>query len=68
MSLSENIKMRRINAGLSQTELAKRVGVHPSMIGQIERGTKGISLALAAELAKVFSCKLDDLVDQGQHE
>lgn len=61
MSISENIKARRINAGLSQTALAKRVGVNPSMITQIERGTKAVSFALAVDIAAVFQCTLDDL-------
>ena len=68
MSISENIKTRRIGAGLSQTELANRVGVNRSMIAQIERGTKGVSLALAAEFANIFRCNVDDLVDRGQHK
>lgn len=68
MSISENIKARRINAELSQSELARKVGVSHSMIAQIERGTKTVSLGLAAELTKVFNCKLEDLVDRGQHK
>lgn len=39
MGIAENLKRLRLEAGLSQPELAKRAGVSQQLISQIERGT-----------------------------
>ena len=62
MKLAENLKKQRISAGLSQAELAKRVGANQSMITHIENGFKVPSLALAVELADALDTTLDALV------
>lgn len=61
MSIGENIKNRRKNAGMSQSDLAAAVGVSVPMICQIERGTKAVTLMLGAEIAKVLQCDLNTL-------
>ena len=63
MSTGQIIQNKRQKAGLTAKALAELVGVTQPHITQIERGTKGVSLALAAEFAKVFGCKIQDLVD-----
>lgn len=63
MSIGKVIETKRTEQGKTQRELAELVGVSTSMITQIERGTKTISLPLAADLAKVFGCSLDDFVE-----
>ena len=62
MKLAENLKKHRISAGLSQAELAKRVGANQSMIAHIENGFKVPSLALTVELADALGTTLDALV------
>ena len=61
VSIGESIRTRRLEKGLTQAELAKRVSVSGPMIAQIERGTKAPSLPLAAAITKVLGCSLDDL-------
>lgn len=46
-----NIRRLRQEAGVTQTELARRVCITQSMLCQIERGTKACSMALGAEIA-----------------
>lgn len=62
MKIAENLKKLREAAGLSQAELAKRVGTNQSMIAHIENGFKIPSLALTVELAFVLGVSLDVLV------
>ena len=62
MSVGANIKHYRLAQNMTQEKLAQAVGIGQSMICQIERGTKCVSLELGAELAKIFHCTIDDLV------
>lgn len=62
MSVGSNIKFLRMMKGLSQQELADRVNVTKSMISQIERGTKNLTMELGEELAKALECDIRDFV------
>lgn len=48
------IRRTRLKAGLSQEELAHRVGLHRTYIGSIERGERNIGLLNIAALATVL--------------
>jgi transcriptional regulator with XRE-family HTH domain len=60
--LGQRIRNFRMQQGLSQEKLAELAGVHPTYIGQIERGEKNITVeslekvaaALRAPLWKIF--------------
>jgi transcriptional regulator with XRE-family HTH domain len=41
--IGEQVRAKRIAAGLSQAELARRIGVTPSAVSQVERGRHGLS-------------------------
>ena len=41
--IGEQIRAERIATGLSQAELARRIGVSPSAVSQVERGRHGLS-------------------------
>ena len=64
MSVGENISRMRAAKGLSQAELASKVGVCQSMVAQIERGSKMPTVTLANALAKAMGGKLSDIVDE----
>ena len=66
MSLSENIKNRRIKKSYTQQQFAEEVGVGRSMIAQIERGTKIPNMMLGMEIARVLECSMDELVKETQ--
>jgi transcriptional regulator with XRE-family HTH domain len=41
--IGEQVRAQRIATGLSQAELARRIGVSPSALSQVERGRHGLS-------------------------
>ena len=67
MSLARNVKMRREELGIYQSELAERTSLSKQYISLIEQGVKKTpSLTTLKKLAKVFNCTLDDLVEDDE--
>ena len=44
------LKVRRIQAGLTQYQLAQKSGIHPARISEMERGQRPVSPALVRVL------------------
>ena len=65
MNIGETIKRIREQREISQVALAEKVGVTQAMICQIERGTKNPSVQVAALIAKVLDCTVDELLNNG---
>lgn len=63
MNIGEKVKEKRIEADVTQSTLAEMVGVAPSMICQIERGTKMPTLPLAKQIADALGCNIQDFLD-----
>lgn len=61
--ISENLKKIREGKGLSQMQLAKLVGVSQGLIGQVERGSKTLTLPTAKVIVDKLGCTLYDLLD-----
>lgn len=61
VNLSSKLKMMRNKQGLTQLELAKKIGVSESYICQIENG-KMISIKKLDKLAKALGCEPRDLL------
>lgn len=55
------MKFRRIELDMSQTELAKKVGVTRQTIGLIEAGDFNPSIKLCRAICRALGVKLDDL-------
>lgn len=64
MSIGENIKEMRQRNSWTQEELAEKIGIKQSMVAQIERGTKTLTVPLGKQIAEVFGCTLDDLTNE----
>ena len=58
---ADNLKTLRRARGLSQEELAQKVGVRRETIGNLENGKYNPSLKLAMDIAKVFGCTVEEL-------
>ncbi|SHN12346.1 Phage repressor protein C, contains Cro/C1-type HTH and peptisase s24 domains [Cyclobacterium lianum] len=60
--LSENIKFLRKTSGLTQTELADKLGVQRSMISAYEDGRSDPKISALETLTKLFDLSMDELV------
>lgn len=61
INLSSKLRTMRKQRGLTQLELAKKMGVSESYICQIENG-KMISIKKLDKMAKVLGCEPKDLL------
>lgn len=64
MSLGTNISALRAMRGLTQKELAEKIGVSPNFISHLETGAKRPSVIRLIEIADVLDCSLDYLVNR----
>ncbi len=60
-----NIARWRRERGLSQEEVAHRVGVTVSYFGQIERGQRNPTIGVLARVAEALGVELVRLLDSG---
>ena len=63
MSIAQNVKEKRQAIGLNQRELAEKIGVDASMITHIEAGRRNMSIWTASRLAKIFRCRIEELIN-----
>ncbi len=53
------IKRLRMQAGISQIELAKAINISQTHMSNIEKGNTGISLWTAIKISRVLECSID---------
>jgi len=58
----KRVRELREKREMSQGDVAKKIGVHPSYISQIERGVQNVSLRGMERLAKVFNIPINTLL------
>lgn len=54
--VGRRIKVRRVECGLTQAELARHLSVGQSNLSHIENGTRDLSLRLLEEIAQALHC------------
>lgn len=59
--VTNTIRTRREEAGLTQAELARRIGVTRQTLIAIEQGKYSPTLELAFQIARTFDAGIDDL-------
>lgn len=62
-NLGSRLKTVRLKAGLTLRELARRAGVSPSFVSQIENGKSQPSVATLYEFAQLLGVSIDELFD-----
>jgi transcriptional regulator with XRE-family HTH domain len=60
--LARRISAVRTSRGLNMTELADKMGVHPSTVSKIEAGTRGVSAYELADLAQALNVDVKELL------
>ena len=63
MDLADNLKRLRTDAGLTQSELAKKVGVTRATVTQWETGWSQPRMGAVERLAEAFGVSISELVD-----
>ncbi|WP_392455279.1 helix-turn-helix transcriptional regulator [Chryseomicrobium aureum] len=59
--MKNNVKLARLSANITQTDLAKKTGITRQTISLIEKGAYNPSLQLCIALAKELGKTLDEL-------
>ena len=62
-SIGRKVRLERMKLGWSQEELAEKIDVHPSFIGQIERGLKTASFDTLEKLGTVLGVKTAEFLE-----
>jgi transcriptional regulator with XRE-family HTH domain len=58
------IRELRKQAGLTQAELGEAVGLHQTQIGNLENGSRNLTLEWARRIARVLDCSVADLLGE----
>lgn len=61
--VGQRIRNLRLQLNMSQEELAERCGLHPTYIGQLERGEKNATLESIDKVARGLSVSLGRLLE-----
>ncbi len=63
--MNAGIKIAKLREAknVSQAALAEEVGITRSMLCQIERGTKTVTLPLAVQIVKALGARITDIID-----
>ena len=62
--IGQRIRNYRVKLGLSQEKLAEFSGVHPTYIGQLERGEKNATLESIEKISKALNLPLSKLFEK----
>lgn len=58
----KTIKAIRVSESISQSEMAKRLGMSTSFYGMLERRNRTLSVEMLIKTAEAFDCDLADLI------
>ncbi len=58
----KRVKEIRLEKDMSQADLAKILGVHPTYISGIERGVRNMALKNIEKLAKALGVRIEELI------
>ena len=59
------IKAERISKGLTQKQLADKIGVHQTAVSQWEKGITQPSASTVSKIIKALGCKIEDIYREG---
>lgn len=60
---ARNVRLVRVNAGISQERMASEAGLDRAFVGTLERGQRNISIDNIAVLAKAIGVEAHDLMN-----
>lgn len=60
--IGSNIKKAREKSGLTQVEVAEKVGIHSNFFARVERGEETLSLETLEKIAKVLKVRSSEIL------
>lgn len=63
IEIGQRIRNYRLQSGLNQEDLAEKCGLHPTYIGQVERGEKNATLESISKIAGGLDLTLSKLFE-----
>ena len=63
VEIGQRIRSYRLQNGFNQEELAEKCGLHPTYIGQVERGEKNATLESVCRIANGLDLSLSKLFE-----
>lgn len=63
VEIGQRIRSYRLQKNLNQEELAEKCGLHPTYIGQVERGEKNATIESISKIATGLSLPLSTLFE-----
>lgn len=63
MKIDKKIRQMRLNAGLTQEQLAKKLGVSAQSVSKWENDISMPDITLLPDIAETFGISIDDLFD-----
>ncbi len=61
--LGEQLKIIRKEKGLTQEQLAEKVGIHPTYVGKLEGGKSNPSTLLLFKISRAMDVKLSEIFE-----
>lgn len=68
MSMSMRLKEIRLAKGLTQEDLASKLGITQSNLSRMESGEVQMSLNMAIAITKECGCTLDELIGEPEED
>ena len=62
--IGQRVRNYRNQSNLSQEKLAEAAGLHPTYIGQIERGEKNVTIESIAKISEALNLPLSKLFEK----
>ena len=61
--IGQRLRARRMQLGYSQDYTSERADLHPTYIGQVERGEKNLTIGSLEKICIALDCKVDDILE-----
>ena len=61
--LGKQLKIIRKEKGLTQEQLAEKVGIHPTYVGKLEGGKSNLSTLLLFKISRALGVKLSKIFE-----
>lgn len=61
ISIGDRLRRRRVDMGYTQEHLAELANLHPTYIGQVERGEKNVTIESLEKICLALNYPMDEL-------